>query len=553
MVKRKNEPSHEDGLHMVTALAIGLFFILLGLPLWWKTTTTYRAKLPHNDIHALAHKDLICSIPVILVTCNQEFPPQQLKVTGKLFEEFLNRDSSTAAYFKMKYRVSARSCSQKEMDVLNSQENFEDRDEGLGLFNGQPSSDPQVFLIMESSWSGSHGDIYVGRHNAIYALAEKSGVSPKQRLEDIAVVLKKKILGEESLASVHVTSRGAKLKKADPAMMRAVQSTPGYELSFTLMNSDPSEIIARWNIEQAIHDYLQPFLDRLKTFAEFTVSSQVLHYSQLPLNPKRNKDKAYFYLSASTLPLLINPVETKIGSDVSMYPTLNFLVFIPSIKYRPLYIHDKEDQIVSTNAFFSPRWGGVQVQNPAPPEEENSTLPSEYQVDMKSAMEVYLSQLRLLIGVPNQKSNEDVHFALPGQTALTEWELQALLRKRAVENIATATSTLFSLSKLLEKINNMVINDDIAAEVYSSANCLHKAHDYLAEGELSKAFHFSKKGIISAEKAFFHPSLLELLYFPEDQKFAIYIPLFLPVGIPVVLSLFKAVKWLKAKRKEKQS
>lgn len=47
-----------DGLQMMTALAIGLFFVVIGVPLWWKTTTTYRAYLPHSDIHELAHKEV---------------------------------------------------------------------------------------------------------------------------------------------------------------------------------------------------------------------------------------------------------------------------------------------------------------------------------------------------------------------------------------------------------------------------------------------------------------------------------------------------------------
>lgn len=42
-----------------------------------------------------------------------------------------------------------------------------------------------------------------------------------------------------------------------------------------------------------------------------------------------------------------------------------------------------------------------------------------------------------------------------------------------------------------------------------------------------------------SERAFFDPSLLHLLYFPDDQKFAIYIPLFLPMAVPILHSLAK--------------
>lgn len=71
----------------------------------------------------------------------------------------------------------------------------------------------------------------------------------------------------------------------------------------------------------------------------------------------------------------------------------------------------------------------------------------------------------------------------------------------------------------------------------------------LEAGRLLLAFQASKDAITSSEKAFFDPSLLHLLYFPDDQKFAIYIPLFLPVCVPIVLSLLKSGKDLKWRRK----
>ena len=44
-------------------------------------------------------------------------------------------------------------------------------------------------------------------------------------------------------------------------------------------------------------------------------------------------------------------------------------------------------------------------------------------------------------------------------------EIDQWLRGKCLENIATATATLHSLSELLGKISNIVINDDIGREV----------------------------------------------------------------------------------------
>ena len=56
---------------------------------------------------------------------------------------------------------------------------------------------------------------------------------------------------------------------------------------------------------------------------------------------------------------------------------------------------------------------------------------------------------------------------------------------------------------------------------------------------------------LKAEAAFFDPSLLALLYFPDDQKYAIYVPYFLPVGLPILLSFKSIVKAVKAAKDKK--
>lgn len=59
------------------------------------------------------------------------------------------------------------------------------------------------------------------------------------------------------------------------------------------------------------------------------------------------------------------------------------------------------DETSSSNAFLSPRWGGVLVYNVANPP-ENVTYPHQVTLDMRRVMEVFVSQLRLLLGVNPQ-------------------------------------------------------------------------------------------------------------------------------------------------------
>ena len=50
------------------------------------------------------------------------------------------------------------------------------------------------------------------------------------------------------------------------------------------------------------------------------------------------------------------------------------------------------------------------------------------------------------------------------------------------------------------------------------------SQNWLSLGDLSKSYDDSVEAIVLAENVFFDKSLLELLYFPDDQKYAIYIP-----------------------------
>ncbi len=54
-----------------------------------------------------------------------------------------------------------------------------------------------------------------------------------------------------------------------------------------------------------------------------------------------------------------------------------------------------------------------------------------------------------------------------------------------------------------------------------------------------------------AERAFFEKSMVGQLYFPDEHKVAVYLPLLGPVGVPLVIGLINELKKWAKKRKEK--
>ncbi|RMX45838.1 hypothetical protein pdam_00025746, partial [Pocillopora damicornis] len=140
---------------------------------------------------------------------------------------------------------------------------------------------------------------------------------------------------------------------------------------------------------------------------------------------------------------------------------------------------------------------------------------------------------------------------------------ESLMRLKTMEYLATSTITLTSLAQLLGKISNMVINDHIQQQIEQALGFIHQSTTALQEGYVTAAVFAAKSAIRSSvprdilscsfyfpRKHFFEPSILELLYFPDDQKYAIYIPLFLPISLPIFLSLRQAVKWYRGQDNE---
>ncbi|CAI8047231.1 GPI transamidase component PIG-S [Geodia barretti] len=334
----------------------------------------------------------------------------------------------------------------------------------------------------------------------------------------------------------------------DTEEMRQVRAAQGYQVCLTLVAPDSSLATVDWNIEDATDRVLMPFLNHpgIARLANFTISSQVFHYTDLKFSPQRSKSGGY-YVSSTSLPPMISSVESKLGSLVSQLPSLNFLVLVAPPTHSPLLIRDPRGAL--TDNFLVPQWGGVVIFSP-PGEEEGG---EEIVVRMEKVMSVFVRQLQLLLGVPITSSTSPGVVLERGTLGMTEWQLDQLMVGRMVESVSTATTALISLVELLDKVKNMVISDVIQKEVIASLGQLQECYRLAGDGELEAALTLSQRAMVSAETAFFDPSILELLYFPDDQKFAIYIPLFLPISIPIVLSSVTAFRWLTSSSSSRHS
>ncbi|KAI8909394.1 phosphatidylinositol-glycan biosynthesis class S protein-domain-containing protein [Powellomyces hirtus] len=325
--------------------------------------------------------------------------------------------------------------------------------------------------------------------------------------------------------------------------MRTMKYARKYQLTLSLLVANPSDMIVGWDIKDAIDAYIHPFLDALDDISTFSVHSQVQNYATLPITPEAiNKDGSDIHIiQPHVLPQFINSAQWNLASVVTMAPPINFILYIPSQSQKPLHLVKANGDILSTNAFLMPRWGGIVIANP----EANS---STYHYDVQELlpfMEIYIYQLRDLLGVKTIRI-PNAHLILPGaeitysqapMTGITLWEHDRLVRWRTVQNIADAAITLNSLATLIERLESMVVLDIIQTQ--SSSN------------HTQSSLH-ARAAITASESAFFDPTMVAMLYFPDEHKYAVYMPLFVPVSVPVLIAVLREIKRWKQGRKKKE-
>ncbi|KAF9577370.1 hypothetical protein BGW38_007456, partial [Lunasporangiospora selenospora] len=346
------------------------------------------------------------------------------------------------------------------------------------------------------------------------------------------------IFGSEKESIVETLSTDQEVKERDEDQLKAVKYAPEYQLTFSLLDGEAD--VREWNMRDVIQAYLSPFLKDLSIISKFTIESQVQHFASLPLDPQLDSIKNEHYLTPDQLPHFINSAEWSLASTVSSNPSLNFIAYVPKSSQSPLVIKSAPGETATTNAFLIPRWGGISVLN------RESKQDIILGAELKPVLTTFLSQLRDLLGITDlaaaslgrgasARGELSVKFQKNTNGAPTAWELDNLLRRRT----------------LVADTPNMVVLDHIYGDVIAALKDVALSCKNLGQQDYIGALIESRSALSRSETAFFDPTMVSMLYFPDEHKYAIYMPLFVPISVPLVMALLKEVKKLKQAKKAK--
>ncbi|XP_066932316.1 GPI transamidase component PIG-S-like [Clytia hemisphaerica] len=489
----------------IVAIVMLAVCVLLGLPVWWNTTKVYRASLPHSKIEELSQLRWKAVVSVNLIAEGKDIWYDTIKS-----EADFDNESFEFTFTQIEARLERSNLDLENMcGQLDALEGKSTLAVNMLILN---SKDEEFSYFCQSGFS--------------YIIS----ATKEQTASSILSVLKVMFpIGDVNLSGV----------KSKTKTSQSLPLSTGYDMVFTLAVGESSASQSFWDIEDSIKSLLNPFLKKLEFLGPFHVSSQVLYHADVGIEPKflsGENNNTFHYYTKQKISLIMNPLESTLNTYTSTDAGINFIIYVPPQKHSPLFI--KNANSAKNKAFHSPRWGGLQIHNP--------TSYDSLDIETREHMKIFMNQIQQLNGVDPETSTK--YFPKNQPSLVAEPILNRLKLSFLLKRLKTSIFTLSSLSKLLDEIANIVIRDDIKDLIEIAVDSIEKSIKSLQTGDIEAALSYSKKAYECSEKAFFDWSLLALLYFPDDQKYAIYVPLFLPISLPIFLSFFNAVKFLRSKK-----
>lgn len=310
---------------------------------------------------------------------------------------------------------------------------------------------------------------------------------------------------------------------------RSFKYADTYHLSFSLFT--PGAEPSSWDIEESLQEYLMPLINAFSPISNFTINTQVQLYATVSPSfppPEYDESSKSWTLRKEDLSAFINAAEWPLSPSIGGGPTINFILYVPPPNQSPLRVKDS-----LATSWLIPQWGGVVILNPSDPNtDESHTNPSHLTKEsLHPALSTFSHQLLSLLGTPTSPAS------LP-------LRLQHLIRMHTASLLLSASSTMGSLARLTRSLPSIPIPATVATSVSRALSHLSAACDLLRDGEFTQALAAARVAEGEAERSFFEKSMVGQVYFPDEHKIAVYLPLLGPIGVPLILGLIKEIKRL---------
>ncbi|PGH17858.1 hypothetical protein AJ80_04681 [Polytolypa hystricis UAMH7299] len=541
-------------------VAFWAVIIFLGLPMWWQTTSIYRARIPQEEmkdwgdgkacrpvfpLQILVHapsiqapeaEHLIRTTQHALDDLN-DFSAYHLRL--RLVETAHNaEDSSTGGVHDADLdlrvlRSAALKVKLQARDALtNPTAELHQFSEQLDIFypSNQVPSISSANSLLASFIASELQQLFTEEKTTIaHILSRKHALNPGAQPPVANGQASGNTRDEADAVLKSITPQ-----LADTIARRATRSfkyADTYHLSFSLFT--PGAYPSSWDIESALHENLLPLLNAFSPISNFSIDTQVQLFASFAPNaakPEYDETTQGWMLKKEDLGSFINAAEWPLSPSIGGGPTINFILYVPAPEQSPLFIQENH-----ATSWLIPQWGGVVILNPdQPPISDHEDSPKQNPLHLSStalqpALSTFSHQLLSLLGTPSSPPS------LP-------LRLQTLTRIHAASLLLSASSTLGSLARLTHSLASIPIPENVQTSVSRSIAHLHSTCAALREGYFSEALASARVAEREAEKSFFEKSMVGQVYFPDEHKIAVYMPLLGPAAVPLVMGALKEIK-----------
>ncbi|WFD28686.1 GPI transamidase component [Malassezia nana] len=340
---------------------------------------------------------------------------------------------------------------------------------------------------------------------------------------------------------------------------RVIPYAPRLRLVFSLLLEDASRgpAIQSWYLQQALETMEAPALAPLRRILhalapvhEMELESQIQWYAPLEFAPQAEtvNETTVYTASMEEVRVFINSPQWSLASydtpttSVALDErTLHFVLFVPHDAHSPLYVRNDTGSLVQQPAWIVPQWGGVVVWNR---DSSVRTAPTMTLNELQEPIRLFSQQLAILLGMDLEAEladdQEAWHFAVEG----LQW-------RRTLDMARGVVETLASIDRLVRKISNLGVNAKVRDTFTAALDKLDACKESLqgAESSVPTAMKHASEAYRLASQAFYDPSMLAMLYFPEEHKYAVYFPLFGPLFLPLAMAIVREYKLHKARRR----
>ncbi|EEB07691.2 pig-S [Schizosaccharomyces japonicus yFS275] len=317
---------------------------------------------------------------------------------------------------------------------------------------------------------------------------------------------------------------------------RVVPYSPRYHILLSLLVGEQYDHLITWPLKEAFQKHFAPVLQQLSPVAKFHVESQIqfsVDDAPVRIEPDGTKRIAF-----DDLPRIVNNFGKFLPPSTNAdEPTIHFAIYIPSFPLQPLQLEDQTRQPIPSNSMLLPQWGSIYTVNIA-----NSSVSALEPEQLELSFHIFARDLLLLLGASHVQSWK-----------LNAFLLDRLMRQRIVESSMKTAESLSGLARLIRFIPNMAIPKEVQALALKTIQLLEKSREALHYNNLKLVLKYTNDAFSTSQKTLFHPSMVTMMYFPDEYKFGVYAPFFGPLLLPMIVSLLRDIRYYLKIRFKKQT